>query len=382
MKAEVIALLIVVFTVVSVLWLSRQKIESVQQLLDWVPPILFSYVIPASITHLFQLDLSSVQLHSVSRDWIIPMAIITVMSSLSFLKLKQVGAKPIVLFVSGSFAIAVLAPALVGLFSLVWPASKDVFITQGYWRGLVPIVGSWIGGSTSQLVMKELVNCPESLFLSVIVLDNILVNVWTILMFQIIKKSDWLNSWFKITPPLFQSNTNELTSENNSKKSIWITSLLILIATYLITLATKDFLLRIALLSVAGLAFGNLISNWNHSFVLKAGGILIIIIMSILGLRLDFTQLTLPLPFIILCLVWIIGHFIFMVFVAKLMNVHMAWVPIASMANVGGISTTPAVASAYHKDWMPHAILLAIVSMVSSNLWGLFAIFLFERFLK
>jgi uncharacterized membrane protein len=375
---EIIALLIIIVTVLSVLWLSRQKVKWVQQVLDWVPPILFSYVIPASITHLFRLDLSSVQLHSISRDWIIPMAIITVMSSLSFLKLKQVGAKPVFLFVCGSFAIAVLAPALVGLFGLFWPASKEVFITQGYWRGLVPIVGSWIGGSTSQLVMKELVNCPESLFLSVIVLDNILVNGWTILMFQVIKKSDRLNRWFKILPPLFQSVTND--PDANSKKSIWITSFLILLGTYFITLFTKDFLLRIALLSVAGLALGNLISKWDHSFVLKAGGILIIIIMSILGLRLDFTQLTLPVPFIVLCLVWLIGHFVFMMIIAKLMNIHMAWVPIASMANVGGISTAPAVASAYHKDWMPHAILLAIVSMVSSNVWGLLSVYLFNWF--
>ncbi len=380
MNTEIIALSIIIVTVLSVLWLSRQNVKWVQQVLDWVPPILFSYVIPASITHLFRLDLSSVQLHSVSRDWIIPMAIITVMSSLSFLKLKQVGAKPVFLFVSGSFAIAVLAPALVWLFGLIWPVSKDVFITQGYWRGLVPIVGSWIGGSTSQLVMKELVNCPESLFLSVIVLDNILVNGWTILMFQVIKKSDGLNRLFKIIPPSFQSVTND--SDASSKKSIWVTSLFILLGTCFITLFTKDFLIRIALLSVTGLALGNLISKWDHSFVLKAGGILIIIIMSILGLRLDFTQLTLPLPFIVLCLVWLIGHFVFMIIIAKLMNIHLAWVPIASIANVGGISTAPAVASAYHKDWMPHAILLAIVSMVSSNVWGLFAIFLFEQFLK
>lgn len=376
MNQEVIALLITITTVLSVLWLSRQKVKWIQQILDWIPPILFSYVIPASITHLFQIDLSSVQLHSVSRDWIIPMAIITVMSSLSFLKLKQVGAKPVFLFVSGSFAIAVLAPTLVELFAMIWPASEEVFIAQGYWRGLVPIVGSWIGGSTSQLVMKELVNCPEALFLSVIVLDNILVNAWTILMFQVIKKSDSLNTLLKIAPPSFQSVTND--PDANSKKSIWITSIFILLGTYFITLFTKDFLLRIALLSVAGLALGNLIRKWDHSFVLKTGGMLIIIIMAILGLRLDFTQLTLPLPFIVLCLVWIMGHFVVMMIIAKLMNIHMAWVPIASMANVGGISTAPAVASAYHKDWMPHAILLAIVSMVSSNLWGLLSVYLFN----
>jgi uncharacterized membrane protein len=50
------------------------------------------------------------------------------------------------------------------------------------------------------------------------------------------------------------------------------------------------------------------------------------------------------------------------------------------MANLGGISTAPAVTSAYNKKWMPHAILLAILSMVTGNLWGMFTIFLFELF--
>ena len=50
----------------------------------------------------------------------------------------------------------------------------------------------------------------------------------------------------------------------------------------------------------------------------------------------------------------------------------------ASMANLGGISTAPAVTAAYEKQWMPHAIVLAILSMVTGTVWGLFTIFLFE----
>jgi uncharacterized membrane protein len=45
----------------------------------------------------------------------------------------------------------------------------------------------------------------------------------------------------------------------------------------------------------------------------------------------------------------------------------MAWVPIASMANLCGISTAPAVTAAFEKQWMPHAIVLAILSMVSGT---------------
>ena len=80
---------------------------------------------------------------------------------------------------------------------------------------------------------------------------------------------------------------------------------------------------------------------------------------------------------IIFCIIWLISHYVVMTITAYLFRLHMAWVPIASMANVGGISTAPAVTKAYNEEWMPHAILLAILSMVSGTAWGFLTIWLF-----
>ena len=55
-----IALLIVIFTVLSVIWLERQQAVWIKKILDWFPAILFAYVIPATFTHTFGWDLSKV----------------------------------------------------------------------------------------------------------------------------------------------------------------------------------------------------------------------------------------------------------------------------------------------------------------------------------
>jgi uncharacterized membrane protein len=375
-----IATIIIIITVSAIGWLNNQKTRWIQQLLNWFPAILFAYVIPALITQTSGLDLSSVYLHLLSRNWIIPFAIMMVMSALSFPQLKKVGLRPIMLFVSGSFAIAVLPAILVWLAKFISADTYSLFIDQQYWRGLVPITGSWIGGSTSQLVLKELVNCPESLFLSVIVLDNILINLWTIFMFQVIKRSDQLNKYFSINAQMPALEDEELNLGSRQRASMLVTLLSISAAVILTNLITDNYLVRVISLSLIGLVFGNFIPRWNHQFVLKAGGILIIIIMSILGLRLDFSGLSLPLSFVMLCIVWLLCHYIVMIIMAKVLNAHMAWVPIASMANLGGISTAPAVTSAYNKTWMPHAILLAILSMVTGNFWGMLTIYIFNQF--
>ena len=375
-----IALLVIVFTVLAVLWLSQQKTPWIQVLLNWFPAILFAYVIPAAFTHTTGLDLSGVFLHTLSRNWIIPFAILTVMSALSIPQLKIVGARPIILFVSGSLVIATLPVILVFLAQFILPSGHDLFITQEYWKGLVPIVGGWIGGSTSQLVLKELVGTPESLFLSVLVLDNILVNIWTILMFQLIKRSDQLNRFFGITEKIPDFVPDKIKPNSRTLGSIIITVCAIIFVTVLINWWVQDFLWRVISLSIIGLMLGNFISRWNHTFVLRVGGILIILIMAILGLKLDFSGLSLPIPFVLVAMIWIVAHYIFMMIVAKVLRLHMAWVPIASMANLGGISTAPAVTAAYNEEWMPHAILLAILSMVSGTAWGMFTIYLFGLF--
>jgi len=200
------------------------------------------------------------------------------------------------------------------------------------------------------------------------------------LMFQLIKRSDQLNRFFGITEKIPDFVPDKIKPNSRTLGSIIITVCAIIFVTVLINWWVQDFLWRVISLSIIGLMLGNFISRWNHTFVLRVGGILIILIMAILGLKLDFSGLSLPIPFVLVAMIWIVAHYIFMMIVAKVLRLHMAWVPIASMANLGGISTAPAVTAAYNEEWMPHAILLAILSMVSGTAWGMFTIYLFGLF--
>ncbi len=377
---EALAILIVLFTVLFVRWLNQQKTPWIQKILNWFPAILFAYVIPALVTHSTGWDLSQVALHQISKEWIIPLAIVSVMSALSFKQLKIIGSKPILLFMAGSLAIATLPVLLVWVARFINPHTTEVFFEQHYWQGLVPIVGGWIGGSTSQLVLKELAGTPESMFLSVLVIDNILVNIWTILMFQLIQRSDQFNKWFNIRDTMPDFIPDKVDASREAWPAITLTLGLVVILAVLSKWLIPSFLGKVITLSLLGLALGNFIKKWNHSLVLKLGGVLIITIMAILGLKLNFSGLSLPWLFVIIVICWLILHYIIMIMVARVLKVHMAWVPIASMANLGGISTAPAVTSAYNEEWMPHAILLAILSMVSGTAWGMLTIFLFGLF--
>ena len=372
-----ISITVVTLTVGAVLWLNNQKNRFINIILNWFPPILFAYVIPALFTHFSGLDLSQVWLHDISKSLIIPFTILVVMSALPFNQLKIVGMKPILVFLTGSFVIAITPVFLVFIYSLLVEEGRDIFLIQEFWKGLVPIVGGWIGGSTSQLVLKEIVQTPEDLFLSILVLDNILVNIWTILMFQFIKKSDTFNKAFGINSSLPSIKTKRRWKDtNNFRNKIFTlcTSVFVIISSKIFDLS---FLFSLIILSVVGLILGNVSKFWDHKLMLRLAGVLIITIMAILGLKLNFNNLTLPIELIILVIFWLVIHFFAMLACAIVLRVNIAWVAIGSMANLGGISTSPAVTSAYKKELMPHAIILAILSMVTGTGWGTLTIYLF-----
>ena len=372
----ILPILIFILTVIFIIRIQNVELPFLQRIFNWFPPILFAYVIPAIFTHALNLDLSSSVIHSYNKGIIIPLAVLSVMSALSVKQLRMVGIKPIILFVAGSFIIAVLPPILVVLYQFIDPTSADQIMTEGLWRGLVPMVGSWIGGSTSQLVLKEVVNCSEELFVTILVLDNILVNIWTILMFQFIKRSDKINRWFNIRGEKPQLSSIEV--RNATRRDTWITISVVSIISIGFYVMDISFLSKVVILSFIGLGLGNLIRFWDSDFVLELGGKLILIIMATLGLKLNFNAFDIPTSLIVISIIWLIFHFVGMMAVAYVLKIHAAWIPIASMANLGGISTAPAVTAAYEEQWMPHAIVLAILSMVSGTAWGLFSIFLFE----
>ena len=370
----ILPIIIVLCTVLFIRFIEQKEHPWLTIFFNWIPSILLAYLIPSGISAGIQKDFSGADIHNLSKALFIPLAIVAVMSSLSLTQLKSIGWKPILVFLSGSFWIAVFPIGLLLLFRNS-AFVQDFLITQEFWKGIPPVVGSWIGGSTSQLVLKELVACPEAVFLTILVLDNILVNIWTIFMFQSIKKSNSLNRLLCIdglSPP------DSIQAENENKINPLLASIILLGSVGMAHFFIASFVVKIVVLSFVGIALSNLIKNWNFQFVLKLGGILILIVMAVLGLKLKFSLIQFDAIFMGFLVVWLLSHFVVMLGVAKLLNVNSAWVPIASMANVGGIATAPAVTAAYEKKWMPHAIILAVLSMATGTFWGLLTISLFR----
>ena len=369
-NANFLGIFIAITVSIFVIYIAKFKNKIIQKILHWLPAILLTFLIPGILSFIFDLSLENIPLHNWSKAYIYPITIFCIMSSMSLSQLKMVGLKPLLLFFIGSFTIAVIP---VFLFMVYFIASEQMAES---WRGIIPIVGSWIGGSSSMLVLKEYVSVREDLFLSVLLLDNMIQNIVMIFLFQIIRRTDHLNEKLKISKSILL--TEKDTDGNLTTKNPYWSLLIAVLTTATVVWMEFDFIINVIILSVLGLVIGNVLKFWSFGINLKIGSVGIIVIMSILGLKLKLNDFELPWVLIFFMINWMIINIMVITYFNYKLKISMAWGPIAMMANIGGISTSPALASAYNKKLMPHAVVLAIVSMATGTFWGFLTAFLIE----
>ena len=369
-ESNLLGIFIALSVSIFVMLIAKYENKIVQKILHWLPAILLTFLIPGVLSFVFDLSLENIVLHDWSKAYIYPITIFCIMSSMSLAQLKIVGLKPLILFLIGSFTIAVI-PAL--LFMLYYLGNEQM---ADLWKGIIPIVGSWIGGSSSMLVLKEYVAVREDLFLSVLLLDNMIQNIVMIFLFQIIRRTDEYNQKFNISQPISFSEKEQ--NQNRIQKNPYLSVLIAVGLTALVVAMEFSFITNVIILSITGLVVGNVFRFWSFDINLKIGSVGIILIMSILGLKLKFNDFELPMILILFMINWMIINIAVMAFFNYKLKISMAWGPIAMMANIGGISTSPALASAYDQRLMPHAVVLAIVSMATGTFWGFLTTLLIE----
>lgn len=380
MYLNLVGILIVVCTFFTITYYEKQKTGIISVLSNWIPGILLSFILPAIITNSFGISLEQIVLHDWSKKYLYPLVIICIMSSMSLTQIKIIGLRPLILFLSGSLIISTIPILLMGLVLFLDFSYLNLLIDEELWKGFIPVVGSWIGGSSSMLVLQEYISLNEELFLSVLFFDTLLQNIVMIFLFQSVKKTDKINRFFNIDDVVDFKNPNQ---ENNTTTKAKMKSLGVIIGILIVfELFNFNFLTNVIGLSLIGLVVGNTLRFWDHKTNLIIGSVGIILIMSILGLKLKLENFDLPLVFVVFILVWMVLNIILLTLTGLFLKTSFVWTPIALMANIGGISTSPALASAYDKRFMPHAIVLAILSMATGTFWGLITTFFIQALIS
>lgn len=372
-----------------------------QRFYTYVPSLLLCYIFPATLNSLGVISGEQSSLYKVSTTYLLPAALVLLTSTADLRAIRRLGNKALLTFLSGTIGIIVGAPIAFWVVMALLPGFREQALAHEYWKGLVTISGSWIGGSSSQLALKEIYGCSEELFAVILVVDAVVSTSWTACLIYGAAYRDQIDRWLQADTSAIEEVKQRILAykeePDRPANLLDLSTILALgfgggalahalayvlstrlqpykasLATYGLDPFTSNFL-WVVILSTSlgiGLSFTKLRKLEKLGTTDLATLFVYFLIMTI-GMRLDLSNLGGNLGLFLVAVIWMLIHILVMLVTARLIRAPYFFVAVGSQANIGGVSTAPAVASVFHPALAPVGVLLAVLSHILGTYGGL-----------
>ena len=372
-----------------------------QQAYTYVPSLLLCYVVPATMNSLGIISGEQSSLYKVSTNYLLPAALVLLTSTADLKSIARLGQKALITFLSGTIGIIIGAPIAFWLVMKLIPGFREQAIANDYWKGLVTISGSWIGGSSSQLALKEIYGCSESLFAIILVVDAVVSTSWTACLIWGAAHKHKIDTWLRAdTSSIEEVKQRILAYKEEPDRPANLADLSTILAlgfgggalahglayvlsttlqpykasltTYGLDPFTSNFLWVVILSTSLGIALSfSRLRKLEKLGTTDLATLFVYFLIMTIGMRLDLSNLGGNLGLFLVAVIWMLIHVMVMLVTARIIRAPYFFVAVGSQANIGGVSTAPAVASIFHPALAPVGVLLAVLSHVLGTYGGL-----------
>ncbi|GAB2594817.1 DUF819 family protein [Spirosoma areae] len=404
--AIILGILLVVLTLI--FNTARSERPFWNKLYTYVPSLLLCYIFPAAMNSLGIVSGGQSGLYTVSTTYLLPAALILLTSTADLRAILRLGKKALITFLAGTVGIIIGAPIAFWIVLWLLPGFREQAIANDYWKGLVTISGSWIGGSSSQLALKEIYGCSEALFAIILVVDAVVANIWTACLIYGAAHRDKIDGWLKAdTRSIEEVKQRILAYKQEPDRPANLLDLSTILALgfgggavahalaygisttlqpYKVTLAaygldpfTSNFLWVVILSTSIGIALSfTRLRKLEKLGTTDLATLFVYFLIMTIGLRLDLANVGGNAGLFLVAVIWMLIHVTAMLVTARLIHAPYFFVAVGSQANIGGVSTAPAVASVFHPALAPVGVLLAVLSHVLGTYGGLITAWLMQ----
>lgn len=371
-----------------------------------VPPLLFCYLIPGFLNSYHIISGEASGLYRFATAYLLPASLILLLSTANLKAIFGLGNKALAIFFTGSIGIVIGGPIALYVVSFFSESFHVASQEAGYWKGLVTITGSWIGGSSSQLALKEVYGCSEELFVIILVIDALVANVWTALLFYGAGFTHKIDAWLGADASLIEDvKKNILKFKETKDKPADLKDLTFILGIgfggtavahacsglisklfaphrdWLVAHGLEPFSSQFLWLILLSTTIGILLSFTRVRKMEKLGStdfatLFIYFLIMTIGMRLDLFNIGANVGLLAVAVIWMLIHIISMIVAAKIIKAPFFFVAVGSQANIGGVATAPAVAAAFHPSLAPVGVLLAVLSHVIGTYAGIISAWL------
>lgn len=354
----------------------------------YIPALLLCYFIPAIFNTLGVISGDDSQIYYVASRFLLPAALVLLTLSIDLEKIRKLGPKAIIMFLTGTFGIMIGGPIAILLVAMVSPETVGGAEPNEIWRGMTTIAGSWIGGGANQAAMFETFKVSDDIFPAMIAVDIFVANVWMAVLLVMAGRAKELDAKRGADASAIDEVRKQVEKFHMEHARMPM---------------LNDFMLILAVgLGATGLAhlFADFIAPWiginapalksysldSQFFWLiviattiglslsftgarhleaagasKVGSVFIYILVASIGMKMDISAVTQYPGLFVVGFIWIGIHAALLLGMAKLIKAPTFFIAVGSQANVGGAASAPVVASAFHPALAPVGVLLAVL---------------------
>lgn len=337
------------------------------KLFNYLPSIVLVYLLSMFLAsqHFWQVNPQIEHIYKVSKSNLLPAMLFLILLQVNVLSFVKLGKKMLVAYFTALFSLFI---AFIALFLLFDFSKSDVGI-------FASLAGSWMGGTANMLAIASAFNVDETSLAYAVVTDSINYTFWIVLLFMLKPFASLFNHFTKASSS--EATLLELgcACSIGAKRYYPLILLAILVSIFsqifanffsLISLTTTVVLIA-TLLGVLG-SFTNL-KYLNGSSEIATT--MLFFLVALIGSQTHLQDVSELFSYVIAGSSILLIHALLMLFFAKLFKLDLFSISIASLANIGGVTSAPILAASYNKNLVGIAIIMAIIGYLVGTVAGL-----------
>ncbi|MBL4593853.1 MAG: DUF819 family protein, partial [Flavobacteriales bacterium] len=310
-----------------------------------VPALLMCYLLPALLSTFNIISPKFSNLWPIAKNYFLPASLILMTLSTDLKGILKLGPKALIMFFTATVGIIIGGPLAILATSVISPETLDGAGFDEVWRGLATLAGSWIGGGANQTAMLELYQFNVDKYGAMLAVDVVVANIWMAFILYGAGKSDKIDKWLKADSSSIENLKNNMEKYTESvKRETTLTDFIKIFAiafggvglshflatvfsSWAITSSLSDTVLTSQFFWIVVIAttFGLTLSFTNMRKLegvgaSKMGSVFIYILVAIIGMKIDLSELVKYWDFIIIGLIWMIFHVALLFLVAKIIK--------------------------------------------------------------
>ncbi len=349
------------------------------KLIRILPTPLWCYIPPTILATLGILPSESVVYDLVSA-YVLPACLIFLLMTTDLKSFKRIGRLALVAMLIGSGTIIIGGTCAFALFRTpIGPES---------WKAIGTLTASWIGGTANMIAVKQALGLSDNIFGALFISDITTVYLWMTLLMLLSGHQERIDRFLRADHSHLNQYFAEEPSEPQTRQP----------KTSLLPRFGSSFFLLVVGFCVGGIAYflGQRMpeirmtvshSTWTIILVTTFGLLLsaapyakrqstratnfgyffLYLILATTGAKANLAAILKAPLFLAMAFTLVVVHGALFLLVGRLLRVPIAILATASQANVGGIASTPIVASTFDRKLVPIAILLALFGNAAAN---------------